>query len=75
MSFNSNRLKLEEAIMSVWGTAEDIEVILKQYLDAEEPPSEDEMANALLGIRTLHSMKCEQLFTLFETMINNQEII
>lgn len=75
MPFISNRFKLEEAIMHVWSTSEDLETLLRQYMDAEEPPSEDEMANALIGIRTLHTMKCDQLFSLFESMINNKEIL
>jgi len=52
---------LESAIMVAWQTVEDIELLYKHHGDSPIPMTEDEMANALLGIKILHDMRCENL--------------
>lgn len=52
---------LEGAIMLAWQTSEDIDLLFKHYLDNPKPMTEDEVANALLGIKTLHDMRCTSL--------------
>lgn len=51
---------LEDAIYKVWQTADDIETLYKYHGDAEKPMTEDEVANALLGLKQLHEMRCWQ---------------
>jgi hypothetical protein len=52
---------LEDAIYKVWQTADDIETLYKYHGDAEKPMTEDELANAHLGLKQLHEMRCWQL--------------
>jgi hypothetical protein len=52
---------LEQAIMVAWQTADDIDLLFKRYLDSPKIMTEDEVANALLGIKTLHDLRCEAL--------------
>ena len=52
---------LEDAIYKVWQTADDIETLYKYHGDADQPMSEDEVANALIGLKQLHDMRCWQL--------------
>ena len=52
---------LEDAIYKVWQTADDIETLYKYHGDAEKPMTEDEVANALIGLKQLHEMRCWQL--------------
>ena len=52
---------LESAIMLAWQTSEDIELLYKHHGDSPKLMTEDEMANALLGIKILHDMRMEQL--------------
>ena len=52
---------LEDAIYKVWQTADDIETLYQYHSDAEKPMTEDEMANALIGLQALHEMRCWQL--------------
>jgi len=52
---------LEQAIMMAWQTSEDIDLLFKHYGDAPKPMTEDEVMNALLGIKTLHDMRCHAL--------------
>ena len=55
------KVDLESAIMLAWQTSDDINLLFKHYLDHPAPMSEDEVANALLGIKSLHDMRCESL--------------
>ena len=52
---------LEDAIQKAWQTSDDLEIFFKYHGDAEQPMTEDEVANALLGIKSLHDMRCWQL--------------
>ena len=55
------KVDLESAIMVAWQTSEDIDLLFKHYGDHPVPMSEDEVLNALLGIKTLHDMRMEKL--------------
>jgi hypothetical protein len=55
------KVDLESAIMLAWQTSEDIDLLFKHYGDHPKPMSEDEVLNALLGIKVLHDMRCEAL--------------
>ena len=57
----NSRIDLESAIMLAWQTSEDIELLYKHHGDAPKPMSDDEVATALLGIKTLHDMRMESL--------------
>jgi hypothetical protein len=52
---------LEDSIYKVWQTSDDLEVFFKHHGDAEEPMTEDEVANTLLGLKQMHDMRCWQL--------------
>jgi hypothetical protein len=52
---------LEDYIYKVWQTADDIDTLFKYHGDAEKQMTEDEVANALLGLKSLHDMRCWQL--------------
>jgi hypothetical protein len=56
---------LESAIMVAWQTSEDIELLFKHHGDAPRPMTEDEIGNALLGIKMLHDMRCEHLMDVY----------
>jgi methyl coenzyme M reductase gamma subunit len=62
---NMNRFDLEEKIMAVWSTKEDVALLLRQHCDRAEPMTEDEVQNALLGIETLMEMRCQELWDCF----------
>lgn len=65
---------LEQLILRAWGTCEDIDDIRKCLMDFEERMSEDELDNALLGIRTMHEMRMRVLFNSYETMLKEQAV-
>ena len=55
------KIDLESAIMVAWQTSEDIELLYKHHGDHPVPMTEDEVGNALFGIKTLHDMRMENL--------------
>ena len=63
---------LEDKIMSVWGTCEDIDTFLYRYLDSPAGEmSEDDISNTLLGIKILHDQRCQKLWDAFEEVLKS----
>jgi hypothetical protein len=58
---------LEQAIIRLWGTDEDIGLLYENIM--EKNPTNDEIANALLGLKSLTHMRGEKCFELFESFI------
>jgi hypothetical protein len=48
---------LENAIQQAWQTSDDLELFYRYHGDVEIPMTEDEIANALLGLKMLHDMR------------------
>ena len=64
--------ELEDKIMSVWTTCEDVDTFLYRYLDSPAGDlSEDDIANTLLGIKTLHEQRCQRLWDAFEEVVKS----
>ena len=57
----TDRFDLEQAIMLAWQTSDDIDLLFHHHGDAPRPMTEDEVGNALLGIKVLHDMRMEKL--------------
>ena len=55
------KVDLESAIMLAWQTSEDIDLLFQHYGDHPVPMTEDEVLNALLGIKVMHDMRMEKL--------------
>lgn len=69
----TDRFELENNIMSCWNTADDIKLLADQI--SNKGISEDEIQNALLGILSLHEMRCQKLMDTFEDLIYNNSFI
>ena len=54
-------IDLEDAIYKVWQTSDDLDMFYHYHGDHPKPMTEDEVANALLGLKLLHDMRCERL--------------
>ena len=57
----NNSVDLESVIMAAWQTSEDLHLLFHHYGDHPVPMTEDEVSNALWGIKVLHDMRMEQL--------------
>jgi hypothetical protein len=66
--------KLEDLIAKLWCTCEDLDTVIWSMYDRETAPTEDELANALIGIRYILNMKCEQLMQGYESVLRDNEI-
>ena len=66
---------LEDKIMSVWRTCEDIDTFLYRYLDSPAGEmSEDHISNTLLGVKTLHDQRCQKLWDAFEEVLKSNRV-
>lgn len=68
----SDRFDFEQQIMKCWNVCEDIDAIYR--MSDIRAMSEDELANALLGLKTMYNLKFEVLFDMFESMIKEGKI-
>ena len=62
-----NRFDLEQEIMDCWGVVEDIDIVYHAHRDTS-----DELANVLLGLKTLYQLKFDRLFSTFEDCVKQR---
>ena len=73
MTQRYDRFKLEEEIMNVWHTKDDLNAIAERvYDDPDGPMTEDEIGNVLIGLCELHEIRCKKLWRVFETMVKEK---
>jgi hypothetical protein len=71
---NKTRFDLEDAIMRLWSSDQDVETVFKYYYDRQGEVDVEEMANALLGIKQLIHIRGELAFELFERLIKEEKL-
>ena len=69
-----NRFDLEEAMSALCNMGDDINVILHSYMDSKVRPTEDDMANMLIGLKALHDARYQRMWEVFEELIKNGTI-
>lgn len=69
-----NRFDLEEALSQLCSVEDDIDIVLHTYMDAKIRPTEDQMANMLIGIKELHKARYQRVWQIFEDLISNKTI-
>jgi len=73
MTQEYDRFNLEAEILNVWQTKDDLDAIAERvYDDPDDPLTEDEIGNVLIGLSELHDIRCKKLFRVFETMIKEK---
>ena len=76
MTQQYDRFNLETEIQNVWQTADDLDTILYRIMDApDEPPTEDEITNMLIGLKEIHKSRCLKLMDVFESMVENKKFV
>jgi hypothetical protein len=66
--------ELEDLIMAAWITKEDIDSILWVLMDREKHPTEDELANLLIGLHSLHDARMTKLFNGYEQVLKTNKV-
>lgn len=64
---------LEANIRDCWNVVGDIKVLSEAYQDKNLTP--DQVANILIGIEQLYTLKFENLFAQYEKMVESKNII
>ena len=64
--------ELEQPIMDCWSVCDDLETMYRQIGDGEREPTQDELINALIGMRQLYQWKFGQLFYKYEQVLETQ---
>ena len=73
MTQQYDRFNLEEEIMNVWQTKDDLDAITERvYDDPDGPMTEDVLGNVLIGLSELHETRCKKLWKVFETMVHEK---
>lgn len=71
---NETRFKLEDAIMRLWSTTEDVDTLFQYYYERHDSMKPEDVANALLGIKQMIQMRGELAFELFEQLIQDEKL-
>lgn len=61
----NDKIDLETYIYVAWQTSEDLKLLYEHHGDHPVPMTEDDVANALWGIKVLHDMRMEKLFDMY----------
>ena len=68
-----DRFNLEEEIMNVWQTRDDLDAVTERIIDDPAGPmTEDQTANVLIGLSELFETRCKKLWKVFETMVKEK---
>jgi len=68
-----NHTKLEDKVMRVWATSDDLEDFIMQYYEGETRMTEDEVFNVIWGLKELHDIRCKRLFDVFKQVFKLDE--
>ncbi len=72
MKNKNDRFDLEQNIMRCWAVTEDIDLLYENVMDRDM--SQDDIANALLGLHQLYEMKFNKLWDNFEVLIREKKL-
>jgi hypothetical protein len=60
---------LEQQIMQLWNTKEDLDLFLEAYYDGPKTMTQDDVHNIVYGIACMHDIKCDKAFRTFENLL------
>ena len=68
----TDRFDLEQGIMKCWNVTDDVDLLYRNVM--ERDLSRDDIANALLGLKTLYEMKFNETFDCFTELVQDGKI-
>ena len=72
MTKHYDRFDLEEEIMNIWQTEDDLDAVVHRMMENPEPIPNKEIANLLIAVSKLHDLRCQKLFDVFEKMVQDK---
>jgi hypothetical protein len=70
----TDRFDLEDRITKLLDITENVEDLIYKVGDSPQKPSEDDLLNALIGLKSTIDIRYERLWTTFEQMITDGQI-
>ena len=74
-----DRTHLEQDMMNCWGITDDLQQLLELVdagrYDSLSPSDTDELANILMGLRTVYEMKFARMFDTFKECIERSTLL
>jgi len=68
-----DRFDLEESLLVVDQTSEDLDLITERLVEGEAKVTTDETTNVLIGLSYLHRYRSEKAFNIFEEMLRTDQ--
>lgn len=68
-----DRFDLEQNIMKCWNVTDDIYLLYEGVMDKDM--TQDEIANALLGMHQMYELKFDKLWENFEQLIKDKKLV
>lgn len=69
----ADRFDFEQQIMKCWNMVDDVDLLYGQIMEADHL-NKDEIANYLLGLKTIYNVKFDTLFNQFEQLIREKQL-
>lgn len=69
----ADRFDFEQQIMKCWSMVDDVEQLYNQVMESDHL-NKDEIANYLLGLKTIYNVKFDTLFNQFEQLIREKQL-
>jgi len=67
----TDRFDLEQQLLDAWKVTDDIQLAYELSMEGNDP---DQLANLLLGLKTLYDIKFNKLWDTFESCVGNREV-
>jgi len=67
----TDRFVLEQQLLDAWKVTDDIQLAYELSMEGNDP---DQLANLLLGLKTLYDIKFSKLWDTFESCVSNREV-
>ena len=71
MTKHYNRFDLEEEIMNVWQTEDDLDAVVNRIMEDLDPIPNKEIANLIISVSKIHDLRRQKLFDIFEKMVHD----
>lgn len=69
----ADRFDFEQQIMKCWNMVDDVDQLYGQIMESDHL-NKDEIANYLLGLKTIYNLKFDTLFNQFEQLIREKQL-
>ena len=73
MDKKNDRFDLEESIMEIWHTEDDLDTVLYNIIDSPRGPlTQDEVVNLISGVKDIHNARMRKLWDVFENFVHTE---